>query len=246
MGKSIFFYKSCCLKKFLPLHPKSSWCIRGKTRDKLEAMLMKARHSFLTLYFLVSKGGTSGHHQKQSTNTLPINGLIMARLLSEVAGPTTDHWYHAYFVARPCQSRDHHLLGVWFPSRHGFEYIVPRRSRRSPIDFFASSASLRATSGATSFAYAGRGWGLQPPLRGRGPHFQWASTLRAIPTSLLVVRARLLWCRVGCMVGFWMVSPVTAYCRETRRAIVLWWSLLFMVLDVGTFVVSGKENCSVG
>ena len=48
------------------------------------------------------------------------------------------------------------------------------------------------------------------------------------------------------MVGFWMVSPVTAYCRETRRAIVLWWSLLFMVLDVGTFVASGKENCSVG
>ena len=172
--------------------------------------------------------------------------VLLARLLSDVAGPTTDHWYHAYFVVHPCQSRDHHLLGVWFPSRHGFEYIVPRRSRRSPIDFFASSASLRATSGATSFAYAGRGWGLQPPLRGRGPHFQWASTLRAIPTSLLVVWARLLWCRVGCMVGFWMVSPLTAYCRETRRAIVLWWSLLFMVLDVGTFVASGKENCSVG
>jgi len=76
---------SVCLlsaRRFHPLvHPKSSWCIRGKTRDKLEAMLMKARHSFLTLYFLVSKGGTSGHHQKQSTNTLPINGLIIGKVV---------------------------------------------------------------------------------------------------------------------------------------------------------------------
>jgi len=32
-------------------------------------------------YFLVSKGGTSGHHQKQSTNTLPINGLIIGKVV---------------------------------------------------------------------------------------------------------------------------------------------------------------------
>jgi hypothetical protein len=33
--------------------------------------------------------------------------VLLARLLSDVAGPTTDHWYHAYFVAHP----------LFFPAR---------------------------------------------------------------------------------------------------------------------------------